>query len=1041
MTFFGKITLAKKLPAIMIGLTLISLLIANFVSYRNASQTLIEEAKQNLLTLSEARMHEVSAWFENAQAEIHNQAENPTIVTAIKEFNLAWTAMGDAGADYLRQRYTRETPSGNSSKPPFSSSFEATSYSRAHDKYHSYFNDIVLQKGFYDVFVFSSQGDLIYSAYKERDFATNLLTGPFAQTGLGRIVRRALDSRDPDVLFEDFSAYAPSDDAPAAFIAAPILDERGKTHGVIAYQISPKQIEAITKRPTGLGATGDSFLIGEDFRLRSNLIHGTGAEMLVEKLDTSAAKSVIAGESGVSLETYAIGETSKSTPRISAYSPLNFQGITWGLIAEKTVDEVLIPTRSIARKLFLQGAIILLSLATVAVFLARTVSKPLKDIENVMRGMSKKDYDVRIPSLDRHDEIGLIAHTLDDFRNTLRSAETLNHENLFKGAAFEGSSASLMMIDQNFVVTSVNAAAIALMEKHKALFEVEMPQFDVTHLIGQSIDTFHTQPERIRNILSDAESMSFETDMRLGNIHFSLCVNTVCGPDGDQIGCVVEWNDVTEMRTKEALIQALEKAQAKAEFNMDGICLNCNANFANALGTTPQTLKGQILKSLFETPAEYQAIWEKLKTGQSISGHFKLRDRNGKSAVLDGTFNTVKDAQGTPYQVILFGSDVTENQTALLTAETERQRMKNEQDTVVDNLRIGLRKLADGDLTVQIDQTFAAQYEVLRTDFNTAISNLCAAMRNVVDNSDMIRGEAAEISNAADDLSRRTEKQAATLEETATALDQLTSSVRSASDGANRANEMVKTAKTNAETSGKVVEETVNAMGQIETSSNQISKITSVIDDIAFQTNLLALNAGVEAARAGEAGRGFAVVASEVRALAQRSSEAAREINQLISKSGSLVKRGVDLVGETGEALRGIVSSVTEISHHVSEIAMSSREQSSGLAEINAAVNQLDQVTQQNAAMFEQTTAASHALTREAENLNTTTCRFTIGKAVNSAAPNIVPIKPKPDVSTTTTPTPTPTPTKKMPTPKLAKVKYAVNSTPEAALEDDWEDF
>jgi methyl-accepting chemotaxis protein len=311
-------------------------------------------------------------------------------------------------------------------------------------------------------------------------------------------------------------------------------------------------------------------------------------------------------------------------------------------------------------------------------------------------------------------------------------------------------------------------------------------------------------------------------------------------------------------------------------------------------------------------------------------------------------------------------------------ADEERRAREAEQAAVVSSLASGLKRLAEGDLRVRIDQTFSEGYEQLRLDFNDAVVTLADLIRSISGTSGTIHESASEIAGAAGDLSRRTETTAATLEETAAALNQLTASVTSAADGARQADRIVQGAKANAEKSSVVVTQTVEAMGEIESSSSQISKIIGVIDDIAFQTNLLALNAGVEAARAGDAGRGFAVVASEVRALAQRSSDAAREINQLISSSGTQVKRGVDLVGQAGEALKSIVASIGEISAHVTEIATSANEQSTGISEINTAVAQLDQTTQQNVAMFEETTAASQSLTRDADALNGMVGRFQV---------------------------------------------------------------
>jgi methyl-accepting chemotaxis protein len=251
----------------------------------------------------------------------------------------------------------------------------------------------------------------------------------------------------------------------------------------------------------------------------------------------------------------------------------------------------------------------------------------------------------------------------------------------------------------------------------------------------------------------------------------------------------------------------------------------------------------------------------------------------------------------------------------------------------------------------------------------------------VVTNVSAIRTGSGEISQAADDLSRRTEQQAASLEETAAALDEITATVNRTAAGARQAAETVRAAKSDAETSGNIVRDAVSAMGAIEQSAREINQIIGVIDEIAFQTNLLALNAGVEAARAGDAGRGFAVVASEVRALAQRSAEAAKAIKALITASTGQVTTGVSLVGQTGEALQRIVGRVAEIDDLMSEIAASAQEQASGLHQVNIAVNQMDQVTQQNAAMVEESTAASHSLTQEAASLAGSVSRFQISPA------------------------------------------------------------
>jgi methyl-accepting chemotaxis protein len=438
--------------------------------------------------------------------------------------------------------------------------------------------------------------------------------------------------------------------------------------------------------------------------------------------------------------------------------------------------------------------------------------------------------------------------------------------------------------------------------------------------------------------------------------------NPIIDATGSVVRVVKVAADITAQKRQaiefESKLDAISRVQAVIEFTTNGEILTANDNFLSVMGYRLDEIVGQHHR-LFVEPdyarsLDYEAFWRKLNQGEFVSASFKRFGKGGKEVWIQASYNPVFDTSGHVVKVVKYANDITD----------------------LTNIAAGLARLADNRLDQDIERPFTPAFEKLRLDFNLAQDSLRSTLVEVLRIVGSIKGGSGQIATSADELARRTEQQAASLEETAAALNQITATVKKAAESVGHARVIVGEADKNAKDSAAVVESAVAAMSSISKSAGQINQIIAVIDEIAFQTNLLALNAGVEAARAGEAGKGFAVVASEVRALAQRSAEAAKEIKALISQSTGQVENGVKAVGETVKSLGRIVTQVADINKVMGDIAAGAREQSESLGEINTAVTQMDRTTQQNAAMVEEATAASQSLSHEADHLAELLDRF-----------------------------------------------------------------
>lgn len=979
MKSISKLSLTVKVAFFVILLGVMTAAVTAGMNYQAAEKAIEIEAKNKLTALAQSKAGSIKEFILDIEEDIQTQATNPTIKNALVEFTQAWDAIEGNKEAYLQDKYINENPFPTGSKEKLDFAADGTLYSEVHAKFHPYLRTVLQDRGYYDIFLFDTKGDLIYTVFKELDYATNLVNGIYSESDLGNAYRSAINGSPNDVNFYDFQPYAPSAGAPASFMSVPVQDANGSNLGVLVYQMPIDRLNNLMDQRKSLGESGESYLIGQDYLMRSQSRFSDENTILTLKIESEAANQVIAGKSGVLLK-----NDYRGIPTVAAFQPVTVDGVTWGVITQQDQAEIFASVAKLKRNMLIQMLISTLVLAVVGTFIGRSIVKPIVALRKSMGKVAEGEHGVTIPYTKRRDEIGDMSKTLENFRDDLSAAAETNVVSLYKGAAFDYSSMPMMLVDRDMMVKFVNEGAEELFAENKSVFNTQYSKLDPDNLVGTCVDMFYENPTQQRQMMADPSRLPFETDINVGEMQFEVSVSGVFDKNGDYAGNVLQWKNVTQERVNSGILGAIAVSQATIEFTLDGKITNANENFLNAVEYSLDEIVGRhhsifVDKDYVKT-SEYSDFWRRLKNGETFVDRYKRITKSGNDIWIDASYNSIKDTKGMPYKVIKIASDVTALETARIKHKEESALNAKTQNQVVRELANGLRALSEGNLSEQITDPFAPEYEQLRNDFNSAVQTLKSTMLKIVRSSGNIQNNGVEMSQASDDLSKRTENQAAALEETAAALDEVTATVQQTAKAAADAHHSVTSARSDAESGGIVVKETVSAMGSIKESSEKISQIIGVIDEIAFQTNLLALNAGVEAARAGEAGRGFAVVASEVRALAQRSSDAAKDIKDLISTSRQHVETGVSLVDQTGEALDKIVSQVTSLDTLVSDIAASATEQATGLAEVNSAINEMDRVTQRNAAMVEESTAACHSLTNESNELNSLVGYFKTGQ-------------------------------------------------------------
>lgn len=621
-----------------------------------------------------------------------------------------------------------------------------------------------------------------------------------------------------------------------------------------------------------------------------------------------------------------------------------------------------------------------------------------------------------------------------DSTNTRETFEdgTMNHDDnqaFYKGAVDQSMTATVM-IDRDFNIRYVNQATLDLLKKHEATFQKKYPGFraDEGAIIGTCVDTFHANPAHQRKLLDNPANLPWKTDISIEDLKFELNVTAIMDAKGNYIGNSLEWQDVTEIRSRQIQVGRLNSAVEGMTTNLmmadtDGNIVYMNPAVERMLRRRETQLRGVLrdfsvdklvgtnFDGFHKNPAHQRNLLGNPKnmpyqTEIGVAGlefsltAIALLDETGKhvgTAVQWVDITEEKDAQR-QIEGLIAGATSGQLDQRIDTSQYEGfmaglgKGVNNLMDAIVEPLRSAIevtQSLSKGDLSRDMDGEYDGEFLVLAQAVNASMENLRRMVGDIRNASNNVFSAAREIAQGNTDLSQRTESQASSLEETASAMEELTTTVQQNAENATEATKLASGVMDKASNGGDVVQNAVSAMEEINKSSKKIADIIGVIDEIAFQTNLLALNAAVEAARAGEQGRGFAVVAAEVRNLAQRSAAAAKEIKALINDSVDAVGKGSRLVDETGHTFSELVDAVKGVVTMISDIDSASKEQSAGIAEITQAVTQMDEMTQQNAALVEEASASSRSMEEQAQALLEQVRFFNIGDTE-------VPMSPKP---------------------------------------------
>ncbi|QBJ62058.1 methyl-accepting chemotaxis protein [Pseudoalteromonas sp. DL-6] len=1074
--FFNSLNLTKKLISAFLIVALVPIAIIITVTINTASNSMTEQVYSRLDAVSEVKQSAVERYFNNIENKLNALQANPEMATIATKFIEGFNDISPSASSAslnrfykesftpkfkqlnptdtvssslleqmnpksieLQSRYLANNPNPIGEKQKLTATGQSDSYEQAHRKYHRYLRDMTNINEFYDIFIIDpTNGNIVYSVYKEVDFATSLQTGPYAKSNLASLFQQLKNSNDPqEIAFADYKQYSPSYNAPASFIGKPIVVD-GKTVAILAAQLSIEDVNSIMKERGGLGESGETYLVGPEGLMRSDSYidpknHSVESSFRNPNKGTVNTLSVIKALKNEKGQ-HVINDYNNEMV-LSAFAPVNVFNVRWALIAEMDEQEAFESITTLSQQLIIILFITIFIVTIAAYWFARTLTKPIHALADTMKKVEQQgDFSLRA-TVYSSDEIGVSTQAFNTLLDALQLSisETNRVMNQMAEGKFDqrieapcrGELDTLKQATNdcasslNGAINELNNIAIAMADGQ---FDIQINASMSGELgtlksnINQSLSSINNTMNSIVDIMANVEQGNFKEQItypakgKLAQLKDSV--------NNSVSSLSIAIDGISDVMS--ALRQGQFSAQLDAPLagQLDILKQDINSSMANlnnvmneigevmtfvSKGDFKKMIKGEASGQLEQLKSNINTSITAIDNALTEISSVMLAISQGRfdhtiSSTMTGQLNSLKtDINHSVTNLERVINDLNQVMAAMANGDFSHQLkqplqgqledLKNNvnESTSLVSLAINevssvLSNLAKGDLTKNIEGQYQGVFDTLKSDTNATIEKLINVIQEIQVSASQVMQNAGEIASSNTEISKRTEEQAANLEEASSSTEQMLDELTKVSEQSKSAVALASNAEQIAEEGNRLSIQTVSAIDEVNEASKDINEILTVIDNLAFQTNLLSLNAAVEAARAGDHGRGFAVVANEVGDLAGRSAKSAKQIKSIIVNSNQKIALGTELADTSGKKLKHIMQAVSDVNKNIIHIAHSTSAQEQAIKEVNLVVQRLTGLTQANSAITEETMAAARQMAEQATEMRVQLNYFNLKK-------------------------------------------------------------